>query len=97
MPFPSPGDLPSPGVESEYCLFPALPADSLWLEPPGKPASSTLHIHTHTHTHTQIYLKISIIQNTVPEYHAGKCAGTVCHEAPVLRLDWQRPATAGGS
>jgi len=33
----------------------------------------------------------------VPEYHADECAGTVCHEAPVLRLDWQRPATAGGS
>ena len=34
LPFPSPGDLPDPGIKSEY---PALQADSLPSEPPGKP------------------------------------------------------------
>ena len=34
LPFPSPGDLPNPGIKSEY---PALQADSLPSEPPGKP------------------------------------------------------------
>ena len=34
LPFPSPGDLPHPGIESES---PALQADSLPSEPPGKP------------------------------------------------------------
>ena len=34
LPFPSPGDLPKPGVESGS---PALQADSLPTEPPGKP------------------------------------------------------------
>ena len=34
LPFPSLGDLPKPGVEPE---FPALQADSLPSEPPGKP------------------------------------------------------------
>ena len=34
LPFPSPGDLPNPGVES---LSPALQADSLLSELPGKP------------------------------------------------------------
>ena len=34
-PFPSPGDLPNPGIEPES---PALQADSLPAEPPGKPA-----------------------------------------------------------
>ena len=34
LPFPSPGDLPDPGIEPE---FPALEADSLLSEPPGKP------------------------------------------------------------
>ena len=34
LPFPSPGDLPNPGVES---LSPALQADSLPSELPGKP------------------------------------------------------------
>ena len=36
-PFPSPGDLPDPGIEPRP---PALQADSLLSEPPGKPLSS---------------------------------------------------------
>ena len=35
--FPSPGDLPDPGIEPG---FPALQADSLLSEPPGKPQGS---------------------------------------------------------
>ena len=34
LPFPSPGDLPNPGIEPRS---PALQADSLPSEPPGKP------------------------------------------------------------
>ena len=34
VPFPSPGDLPNPGIEPGS---PALQADSLLSEPPGKP------------------------------------------------------------
>ena len=34
LPFPSPGDLPNPGIEPES---PALEADTLPSEPPGKP------------------------------------------------------------
>ena len=34
LPFPSPGDLPNPGIEPQS---PALQADSLPSEPPGKP------------------------------------------------------------
>ena len=34
LPFPSPGDLPDPGME---LWFPALQADSLPSKPPGKP------------------------------------------------------------
>ena len=34
LPFPSPGDLPDPGIKPR---FPALQADSLLSEPPGKP------------------------------------------------------------
>ena len=36
LPFPFPGDLPDPGIESGS---PALQADSLQSEPPGKPQS----------------------------------------------------------
>ena len=34
LPFPSPGNLPDPGIKSRY---PAMQADSLPSEPPGKP------------------------------------------------------------
>ena len=34
LPFPSPGDLPNPGIEPRS---PALQADALSSEPPGKP------------------------------------------------------------
>ena len=36
MPLPSPGDLPDPGIEPRS---PALQADALPSEPPGKPSS----------------------------------------------------------
>ena len=36
LPFPSPGDLPNPGLEPES---PAFQADALTSEPPGKPFS----------------------------------------------------------
>ena len=35
VPFPSPGDLPNPGIEPRS---PALEADALTSEPPGKPS-----------------------------------------------------------
>ena len=38
LPFPSPGDLPNPGIKPG---FPVLQADSLPSEPPGKPQLST--------------------------------------------------------
>ena len=37
LPFPSPGDFPNPGIEPGS---PALQADSLLSEPPGKPLFS---------------------------------------------------------
>ena len=36
LPFPSPGDLPDPGIEP---VSPALQADALPSEPPGKPVT----------------------------------------------------------
>ena len=37
LPFPPPGDLPDPGIETQSLMSPALQAGSLPLEPPGKP------------------------------------------------------------
>ena len=39
MPFPSPGDLPDPGIEPRS---PTLQADALTSDPPGKPSTETL-------------------------------------------------------
>ena len=36
LPFPSPEDLPNPGIESMSPVSPALQADSFTAEPPGK-------------------------------------------------------------
>ena len=36
LPFPSPGDLPHPGIELVSPVAPALQVDSLPTEPPGK-------------------------------------------------------------
>ena len=36
LPFPSPGDLPSPGIEPESLVSPTLAGGFLTTEPPGK-------------------------------------------------------------
>ena len=41
LPFPSPGDLPNPGMEPS----PALRADALTSEPPGRPYGSIIDLH----------------------------------------------------
>ena len=42
LPFPSPGDLPDPGIEPGS---PALQVDSLPSEPPGKPNSAVCQLY----------------------------------------------------
>ena len=42
LPFPSPADLPNPGIKLG---FPALQTDALPSEPPGKPRLQASHIH----------------------------------------------------
>ena len=41
LPFPSPGNLPNPGIEP---MFPALQVDYLLFELPGKPSEEHKHI-----------------------------------------------------
>ena len=41
LPFPSPGDLPNPGIEPDS---PALQADALTSEPPGRPHGSIIDL-----------------------------------------------------
>ena len=44
LPFPSPGDLPNPGIEPG---FPALQTDALPSEPPGKPLVHSKYSNNH--------------------------------------------------
>ena len=60
LPFLSPGDLPNPGIEPGS---PALQADALPSEPPGK---TNIYIHKHTHTHKYTYtLQLNFLQKCV--------------------------------
>ena len=54
MPFPSPGDLPDPGIEPRS---PTLQADTLTSEPPGKP------VHTYK---TVLPLIIFLMSSLIP-------------------------------
>ena len=65
MPFPSPGDLPNPGIEPQS---PARAGGFFTSESLGKPNSAVmnmLYTHTHTHTHTQKWAQSS--QARVPQ------------------------------
>ena len=43
LPFPSPGDLPDPGIEPTSPVFPALVGDFFTTVPPGKPSGILVH------------------------------------------------------
>ena len=53
LPFPPPGDLPNPGIKSGS---PALQADSLPAEAPGKPMCISAHVYIHPF----IYISIDV-------------------------------------
>ena len=48
LPFPTPGDLPDPGVEPTFLVSPTLTGGFLTTVPPGRPY---IYIYTHTQTH----------------------------------------------
>ena len=61
LPFPSPGNLPDPGIKPGS---PAVQADSLPFVPSGKTyAHKHTHTHIHTHTHTHIFISVSIVHS----------------------------------
>ena len=52
---PSSRASPRPGDWAHYFCYPALQADSLPTEPPGKSMCVSTHTHTNTHTHTHTH------------------------------------------
>ena len=59
LPFPSPGYLPNPGIEPGC---PALQADPLWSEPPGKSASTEAQSIKEKLTNTFSVLKLLVFK-----------------------------------
>ena len=55
--FPTPGNLPDPGIEPVSLVSPALAGGFFTTDLPGKPICvlSFMYTHTHTHTHTLTY------------------------------------------
>ena len=51
--FPSPGDLPGPGIEP---VSPALQVDSLPTEPPGKPQGRDIHVNIYPYMCVCVYI-----------------------------------------
>ena len=49
LPFPSPGDLPDPGMETESLTSPALAGGIFTTEPPGKPRRRPVAQHFYHH------------------------------------------------
>ena len=57
LPFPSPGDLPDPGIEPGS---PTLEADALTSEPPGKPYSKYINREVFVHkTSVKVLVNLS--------------------------------------
>ena len=59
LPFPSPGDLPDPGIKP---MSPALAGGFFTTEPPGKPEEYSI-VHTHIHTYHIFFIHSSVNVN----------------------------------
>ena len=78
LPFPSPGDLPDPGIKPES---PALQADSLPSEPPGKPKlipADTEEIFTESSYITYFMHVIAIKDSAIKVSQLAPCPA-VCY------------------
>ena len=84
LPFPSPGDLPKPGIEPGS---PTLQADALPSEPQGKPASQRKSMPKNAQTTTQLHsshtlVMLKILQARLQQY--------MNHELPDVQADLEK-------
>ena len=81
--FPTPGNLPDPGIEPVSLVSPALAGGFFTTDPPGKPICvlSFMYTHTHTHTHTLTYCILPHSSDSEEPAsragHSGSVAGSV--------------------
>ena len=74
LPFPSPGDLPDPGIEPR---FPTFQADALTSEPPGKPLVSGILL--------KIYFNICLTWKNNQEVSIHKCKQWVFPDSAAVK------------
>ena len=65
LPFPFPGDLPDPGIEPRS---PALQADALLSEPPGKPLYTYTKANKHGFDYCSLMEKLEISQHKTSKF-----------------------------
>ena len=68
LPFPSPGDLPNPGIKPGS---PALQADSLPAEPPGKPKQGIKSYENNLHK-LKLMFYLNILKNSIKYFIKAK-------------------------
>ena len=97
LPFPSPGDLPDPGIEPGS---PALEADTLTSERPGKPPEQDIlckfSSNTGTHPWASIYRQLKLFQNhwhLITHYWTLHCTPERRNPAPATRTPTQPSLT----
>ena len=87
LPFPTPGNLPNPGIKPGS---PVMQTDSLPLASPGKPYTYT-HIHTYIYnTHIcYIYIFLYIHIYTFPEFLFNKLSSLVSNHYFITLVDFK--------
>ena len=79
LPFPSPGDLPNPGIEPRS---PALQADTLPSEPPGKPTDTRMRLSRSRH----IKIEKAINYNLICWFFGGKFNPKAWHFGAAVKV-----------
>ena len=79
LPFPSPGDLPNPGIKPRS---PTLQADALPSEPPGKPTDTRMRLSKSRH----IKIEKAINYNLICWFFGGKFNPKARHFGTTVKL-----------
>ena len=86
LPFPSPGDLPNPGIESRSS---ALQADTLSSEPPGEPTDTRMRLSKSRH----IKIEKAINYNLICWFFGGKFNPKAWHFGAAVKVRASKGAT----
>ena len=87
LPFPSPGDLPSPGIQPTSLLSPALASGFFTTKPPGKPAAGgSWGLFPHVLPTTSLVVVVWPGQDLRTWKVRGPCSGPLPRNAPRRKL-----------